>query len=267
MAQSVAGTAAPEDRRLKALTVVDRALRRESHVARDHPEILWQQLYNRLQWEKASLPGVLVPALAKRTRSGGAPWLRTRTPFRESGNIARTLAGHDGAVTGCAFGPDGRSIVTAGHDRMLKLWDPESGRELCTFVGHSSTVNACTFSPDGRFLVSAGEDRTLRVWDVESAQPLCTIALTGSLECVALHPSLPIAFCGDSGGSVYLIDLVGIEFSPLIVTATDRVGGLTARCPACLEDVRISQAQLGRETTCPHPGCRRHLRLNPFTIH
>jgi hypothetical protein len=33
------------------LETFSRALRREAHVLTQHPNLLWQQLYNRLQWE------------------------------------------------------------------------------------------------------------------------------------------------------------------------------------------------------------------------
>jgi hypothetical protein len=38
------------------LETFSRALRREAHVLTQHPNLLWQQLYNRLQWE-GELPG------------------------------------------------------------------------------------------------------------------------------------------------------------------------------------------------------------------
>jgi hypothetical protein len=47
MGKMVVGAAGTVDDRLAALTECSHALRRESHVLRDRPELLWQQLYNR----------------------------------------------------------------------------------------------------------------------------------------------------------------------------------------------------------------------------
>jgi WD40 repeat protein len=115
---------------LRVLAAFDKALRREAHNLRERPDLLWQQLCNRLQWEEAPVPQVLEPAIEERSRPGARPWLRTRTPFRESGALLGTLTGHSSAVYACAVSPDGSFIVSARSDKTLKLWDPASGRRL-----------------------------------------------------------------------------------------------------------------------------------------
>ena len=36
---------------IEILQAYSRAMQREAHVLTQHPDLLWQQLYNRLQWE------------------------------------------------------------------------------------------------------------------------------------------------------------------------------------------------------------------------
>jgi hypothetical protein len=78
---------------------------------------------------------------------------------------------------------------------------------------------------------SASHDQTLKLWDAESGRELGTLPFLGSLLCIATHPWLPRAVCADSAGGVHLIDLEGIEYGPVIVTALERDGALTVRCP------------------------------------
>ena len=84
------------DQRLDALRACRQALRREAHVLEKRPELLWQQLFNRLQWEEDPVPGLLGPQRDRRSELGAAPWLRTRTRLRESEALRLTLTGHTG---------------------------------------------------------------------------------------------------------------------------------------------------------------------------
>ena len=51
-------------------------------------------------------------------------------------HLARTLTGHDRAVSGVAFSPDGRLLATASDDGTARLWDPATGEHLRTLTGH-----------------------------------------------------------------------------------------------------------------------------------
>jgi WD40 repeat protein len=163
--------------------------------------------------------------------------------------------------------PDGTWIVSASNDKTLKIWDSGSGAERATLNGHSGVVQECAVSPDGTWIVSAGRDRTLRVWDIVVGAERAALVMSGAAQAMILHPFSPIAAWGDAGGGVHLARLVGIDFGPLVVTATSHDHELTARCPACRETFPVKRAQLGTELACPNPTCNRALRLNQFTLH
>ena len=52
-----------------------------------------------------------------------------------SGREIRPQAGHRSAIGDAAFTPDGRSIVTVGHDRTIRFWDPATGKEIRQLEG------------------------------------------------------------------------------------------------------------------------------------
>ncbi len=77
---------------------------------------------------------------------------------------------HADAVTALAFDPTNANIfVSAGSDRVIKLWDVETNQTRLQFNA-GCVVSAVAFSPDGKTLYSAGDDHLIRRWDIESGK-------------------------------------------------------------------------------------------------
>jgi len=163
---SAPGEVTARGERAAALTVYRRALARELHVLRRDPELVWQQLHNRLQWEGRSVEERLASERERRSGPGVTPWIRALTPLGESQTLIRTLAGHQSVVWACRVSSCGSFVVSASFDKTLKVWDAESGADKATLRGHSGEVLACAIAPDDSFIVSASADRTLKMWEV-----------------------------------------------------------------------------------------------------
>jgi WD40 repeat protein len=68
--------------------------------------------------------------------------------------------------TRVAFGRDGHTLMHAGLDRVIHVWDVTSGQEVASFTGHTGTVNTVAVAPDGKTLASASADTTALLWDL-----------------------------------------------------------------------------------------------------
>src|SRR5262249_48156239 len=79
---------------------------------------------------------------------------------------------HDAEVRAVAFTPDGKRLASTGADRLVHLWDADTGRELQSLSGHEDRVEALAFSPDGKRLATGGRDGQLRLWDVTGKDPV-----------------------------------------------------------------------------------------------
>jgi WD40 repeat protein/DNA-binding SARP family transcriptional activator len=88
----------------------------------------------------------------------------------ETGKIVRRFVGHQSAVFGMAFSPDGRTFMSGDGTGDLRLWDVASGEVIRQFVGQKSGPWGIAFSPDGRTALVGDFFGTLILWDVTSGQ-------------------------------------------------------------------------------------------------
>jgi serine/threonine protein kinase/WD40 repeat protein len=67
-----------------------------------------------------------------------------------------------------ALHPNGRELATAGGDRPVQVWDPDTGAVVRTFA--VPEAGALAWRPDGRFLAVACLDNCLQVWDAQAGR-------------------------------------------------------------------------------------------------
>lgn len=80
----------------------------------------------------------------------------------------KTLIGHTGALSDCAWSFDSKSLATASDDCDVFLWEMETGRCLLILSGHSAPVLSCQYSPTDALVASASCDETVRLWDTST---------------------------------------------------------------------------------------------------
>ncbi len=84
---------------------------------------------------------------------------------QEDESLMLTFKKHKGPVYAIAASPDAKTIASSGEDRMIYLWDRNSGEINSTLEGGRMPVKYLTFSEDGRYLLGAGGPE-IRIWDL-----------------------------------------------------------------------------------------------------
>jgi WD40 repeat protein/predicted Ser/Thr protein kinase len=69
-----------------------------------------------------------------------------------------------------ALSPDGRQVACGGDDRVVPIWDTQTGEKLTECQGHSSKILSITFRGDGKQLLTASHDGTVRQWDAQTGR-------------------------------------------------------------------------------------------------
>ncbi len=103
--------------------------------------------------------------------------------------------------------PDGKTLLTGGHDNTVRLWDIETCREI-RVLKHPAAVRCAVVLPDGRRAVTGCADGYVRLWDLRTGrldQQLFKHPF-GAVLAVAVSADGRFALSGGEGASVHLIN-------------------------------------------------------------
>ncbi|MDY0062865.1 MAG: caspase family protein [Myxococcota bacterium] len=111
-------------------------------------------------------------------------------------------------VTGVAFLPDGKHLVSVDADKTVTMWRLEGASQLWTARGHARDIMALAVSPDGRTVATGDNDGQIRFWSVSSGNALGS-ARPGSpvRRSLAFSPDGRRLAAGTEDGRVLLYDV------------------------------------------------------------
>nr|KJB56103.1 hypothetical protein B456_009G106100 [Gossypium raimondii] len=145
--------------------------------------------------------------------------------FADNGERLGTYRGHNGAVWSCDvsrdsmrlitgsadqtvklwnvqtgaqlytfnFGSPARTIVSAGEDAVIRIWDSETGkllREADKESGHKKTITSLTKSADGSHFLTGSLDKSAKLWDTRTLTLIKTYVTERPVNAVAMSPLL-----------------------------------------------------------------------------
>lgn len=91
------------------------------------------------------------------------------------GALVRSWRAHEDSVFDLDLSRDGAQLVTAGGDKLIKIWDVAQMKELSRLEGHAGQVLAVAFNTNATQVVSGGADKELKVWDVKTREKIIAL--------------------------------------------------------------------------------------------
>ena len=72
-------------------------------------------------------------------------------------------------VRSIKFSPDGKRVASGSDDRMITLWDVETGEPTTRLKGHTNYIQSVGFAPDGNSIAST-DGNEIRLWRAATEQ-------------------------------------------------------------------------------------------------
>lgn len=79
-------------------------------------------------------------------------------------------------------------VISAGWDRLVKVWNLANCKHIRDFDGHSGYVNSVSISPDGSLCASGGRDQSAHLWDLNEGKLLYTLNANSLINALIFSP-------------------------------------------------------------------------------
>jgi WD40 repeat protein len=76
------------------------------------------------------------------------------------------LKSHEDTITALDFSGDGRYLISASSDTIVKIWDLQNSQYI-NLNNHQDKVTGIALSPDNQYIATASLDKTVKIWNLQ----------------------------------------------------------------------------------------------------
>ena len=165
------------------------------------------QIYGRLIESKHPLIRKMLTQIKKETHGH---WIRplNQCLISPESSLMQTIVASAHCINDLAITSDGRKMISASEDGILKVWNVDSGCETKAIKVHETLVNSVAITQDGKNAISGSDDGTVRIWDLESGMETETlIGHFNPINAVAVFPDGHRVVSGSMDGILKIWDI------------------------------------------------------------
>ncbi len=116
-----------------------------------------------------------------------------------------------------SFSADGKSIISTGGDRTIRIWNINNSTERTLSDKHSLTIRSCDVSSDGKTLISASLDSVIKFTDFETGYSYYSYSYSSQFLYSEISPNGKLLAATARDGSLLVWDLQKAEIQNDVV--------------------------------------------------
>ncbi|CAN4119548.1 unnamed protein product [Withania somnifera] len=117
----------------------------------------------------------------------------SRDPSEQIGESVLILKGPQGRINRAVWGPLNKTIISAGEDAVIRIWDVETGKilkESDKEIGHKKGITSLQKSVDGSHFITGSLDKSAKLWDIRTLTLIKNYTTERPVNAVAMSPLL-----------------------------------------------------------------------------
>jgi WD40 repeat protein len=127
--------------------------------------------------------------------------------------VAGPFKAHHNTVSSLAYSPNGRHVASGSANRMIHIWEVETGELVAESNTGSGAAQSIAYSAEGCRIAYVTNDSMIGIWNVEneelSVAPFCVRRSQSS--CIAFSPDGSLIACGNWDSTIEIWDATNQE--------------------------------------------------------
>jgi Planctomycete cytochrome C/WD domain, G-beta repeat len=154
--------------------------------------------------------------------------LGTTSPNVLKGESLATFNSHGQPVFDVAFSPDGKSVITSGADKQVRVWNPANAKQIRAIGGFGDQVFRIAVTKDGE-VASSSADKTARLHKLANGKAVRTFGGHGDwVYSVAINPATKRLATGTYDGEIHIFNTADGKLVKRFIAAPGHTGAVAS---------------------------------------